>query len=228
MAIVLKNVLFKDFQDITLDSNTIIGVMGENYEVLLKKIKGKSISKILKDNFLFGNVLENIKLCYNKENLNEVLDALLKELDLDSDFLNKDIKELSNSEEKLVKYLILFINNPRIIIIEEPFDDLDFGMRKRLVSLFKKIIYKTGKTIIIGSIDSNLIFSLCKKVLLVSSDSYLYGDTKKIMTNTNVLQKYNIEIPDIVLFTNLVHDKGKNIDYSTDIRDLIKDVYRNV
>ena len=228
MAIVLKNVLFKDFQDITLDSNTIIGVMGENYEVLLKKIKGKSISKILKDNFLFGNVLENIKLCYNKENLNEVLDALLKELDLDSDFLNKDIKELSSSEEKIVKYLILFIKNPKIIIIDEPFDDLDFGMRKRLISLFKKIVYKTGKTIIIGSVDSNLIFSLCKKVLLVSSDYYLYGDTKKIMTNTNVLQKYNIEIPDIVLFTNLVHDKGKNIDYSTDIRDLIKDVYRNV
>ena len=228
MAIILKNVILKDSQSIVLKSNTIIGVMGDNYEILLQKMKGNSIAKILKDDFLSENVLENIKLCYNKENLDEVLETFFKELDLDRNILNKDIKELSSSEEKIVKYLILFIKNPKIIIIDEPFDDLDFGMRKRLISLFKKIVYKTGKTIIIGSVDSNLIYSLCKNILLFCNDSYVYGDTMKIMTNIDILEKYNITIPDIVGFTNLVHDKGKNIEYSNDIRDLIKDVYRNV
>ena len=86
---------------------------------------------------------------------------------------------------------------------------------------------KEGKTIIIGSHDSNIIYSLCKKVILV--DNYdLYYDDIKILINEKVISKYHLDMPNIIKFINLAKKKNITIPFSKDIRDLIKDVYRNV
>ena len=63
--------------------------------------------------------------------------------------------------------------------------------------------------------------------MLFNRDSHLYGVTKSIF-NEKDLKKFKIEVPNLVKFTDLVKKKGVQIGYFQDIRDLIKDVYRNV
>ena len=63
--------------------------------------------------------------------------------------------------------------------------------------------------------------------LFINRDNHLYGITKTIF-NENDLKKFNIDVPNLVKFTDLVNKKGIKIGYFQDIRDLIKDVYRNV
>ena len=104
--------------------------------------------------------------------------------------------------------------------------DLDYGYKKKIVLLVNRLI-KENKTVIIGSVDSNIIYTLCKKILLISDDDYYYSDTS-VFKKTRILEKYQIMIPDLVYFVDLAKDKKIKLRYSNDIRDLIKDVYRNV
>ena len=117
-------------------------------------------------------------------------------------------------------------SNSKIMIINEPYLDLDYKEKKCINNLFN-ILIKEGKTIIIASHNTNIIYQLCKKVILVNKQD-LYYDSVKILTKHNVLEKYHLNVPDIVKFIDLAKKKNIKIPYSKDIRDLIKDVYRNV
>jgi ABC-type multidrug transport system ATPase subunit len=211
MALVLKN----KFINIKLDTNTIIGVMGD-YNKLLESLTGDNI-------FYLDN---RISLSKKKVSIFLVDTSIIKDYELDKDFLNKQVNELSHSELKLLKYFMLINSNKKIIVIDEPFIDLDYQNKKKIIVLLKNMV-KANRTIIIGSNDSNIIYSLCKKILLINDKDCYYGDIN-ILEKKKILKKYNIHEPDIVEFVNLVKDKKIKLKYSNDIRDLIKDVYRNV
>ena len=213
MAIVLKN----NKIDIKIDSNTIIGVMGKDYDKFLSSLKSDDIF-----------YLDNRVSISNKKvsSILSVNESLLKEYNLSEDFVNKRVNELSHSEQKILKYLLLITNNKKINIVDEPFMDLDYDYKKKIILLINKLI-KNKKTVIIGSVNSNTIYSICKKVLLIKDKDYYYGDVTGLQ-NKRTLKKYDIVMPDIVNFISLAKEKKIKIRYSYDIRDLIKDVYRNV
>jgi len=256
MEIKLKKLSYKNyFRDltVTLTDNHIIGVMGKNYSQLLYLIGNDNISSkhILFNNLSLGNKKSNYIGYIDKKNnfytafvydeillyLNRYLGRckdiekrILKTLDMldvDKDFLKKRISELSNSEKRLLKYILMLIYNPNVIVIDEPYLFLDFRYKKIINNVLYTLKNKYKKTIIIGSCNSNIIYSLCELSLLVNRNNHLYGVTKTIF-NENELHKFGINVPDLVKFSDLVRKKGINIGYFQDIRDLIKDVYRNV
>ena len=232
MAIVFKNVRFNNNMNIYLDSNIIIGVMGDNYSEFFKSLSGNDIYVIDKENdFLEKKVSDELLKCYKKRSdvsLDEATNIIIRRMDLSKEFLNKNIKELSHSEKRILKYLIMFLINPKIIIIDEPYLYLDYDMKKKIKILIKEIIKESKKTIIIGSCDSCIIYELTQRVMLINHHSYLYDDTKKVFENIGMLRDYNIAEPDIVRFIRLARKKGINLDYTNDIRDLMKEVYKNV
>ena len=212
MAIVFQNSKI----NITIDSNTIIGVMGRYYE--------KFISALVSDNVFYLDKRFSI----NSKRVSTLLNnsEYLKEFSLDNSFLDKNINELSHSELKILKYLLMLNSNKTIIVIDEPFQDLDYSNKKKITLLLNKLI-KQNKTIIISSIDSNIIYSLCKKVLFINSSDHYYGNIDSFK-DKKLLKKYQIEMPNIMKFIELAESKKIKLKYSQDIRELIKDVYRNV
>lgn len=226
MALVLKGKKL----NLTINSNMIIGVMGKEREVFFKSLKGNNLSYVSIINSYNGNVQEIIKKYYHgdlaefKKNLLLILD----EFGLNEDILNYDYANLSDSEKSLLRYILLFINKPKIIVIDEPFLSLDYVYKKKIVALFRKIIYQTNLTIIVGSNSSDLIYEICKKVLLIKNNEYYYGDKEKVLTNSFILEKYDIIKPKLVQFVDLVREKQIHLDYVCDVRDLIKEVYKNV
>ncbi len=210
MGLVLKNNKYH----LTIDSKTIIGVMGD-YE--------KFIRNITSDNVYF---IDKLVSKSNKRVSSLISDTdIIKEFDFNEENLEKKVYELSHSDQKLLQYILMVLSNKKIIIIDEPYLDLDYNNKKKITLLLRKL--SKDKTIIIGSNQSNLIYSLCNKVLLVNNSEYYYGDSN-VFKDKELLDKYHIKIPDLVLFTMLANNKNKKIGYFKDIRDLIKDVYRNV
>lgn len=256
MEIAIRKLSYKGYFRnliVTLNDNHIIGIMGRNYQELLYLIGS---DKVLTNNILYNNlnigdrksnyigyidknfdfytsyVYDELLLYLNRysgkvKNHRNRFMKILDMFSLDESFLDKKISDLSSGEMKLLKYLIVLVYNPNVIVIDEPFLYLDYHYKK----VIKKVLYdlktKYHKTIIVGSSDSNIIYSLCDISLLVNRDNHLYGITKSIF-NEEELKKFNIKVPDLVRFTDLVKKKGVNIGYFQDIRDLIKDVYRNV
>ena len=208
MAIVFKSSKYKK---IIIDSKMIIGVLGNNYEDFLYSLEGKGVY------FLNRDKPKNIDINKN--------DQYAKMLNIKFS-LENDNHELSHSNQKLLKYYYMVKSNAKIMIIDEPYLDLDFDEKKRINNLFN-ILIKEGRTIIIASHDVNVIYLRCKKVILVNRDNLYYGNIN-ILTNCDILKKYYLNMPDIVRFIELAKEKNIKIPYSQDIRDLIKDVYRNV
>lgn len=217
MAIIFRS---EKYPKIKVDSHIIIGITGCNYKEFLKGLTGADISS-------FPDNLDDIKVSRMLDaKINaQKLDEYLNDLGLDKSFLNKNIHDLSHGQRQLLKYLQILISDNSIIVLDEPFMDLDYDNKKRIIALFHKLVKK--KTIIIGSVDMNIIYTQCKKVLLLNAKKYLYDDVN-ILANKRVLKQFHIEMPEILEFIRLAKEKRKKLPYSKDIRDLIKDVYKNV
>lgn len=76
--------------------------------------------------------------------------------DLGSEYLiDKKISDLSGGELQRVLIARGLINNPKVVILDEPTNNLDAESRSKLISLLKKL-NKQGKTVIIITHDFNL------------------------------------------------------------------------
>lgn len=148
----------------------------------VKKTKDKEISRLRNEFFGFShqreifmedrNVLYNIEVPLNILNINKSekkkrLDFAIHLLDME-DILYKQTKYLSGGERKKISVGRAIINNPNILILDEPFSSLS---EKIIKSLLDHILYrhKTGKTNIIVSHEN-------KYMNYLNFDKYVLDD----------------------------------------------------
>ena len=128
------------------------------------------------------------------------LDYLLDKFGI-SEYKDKKIKELSKGNQQKIQFITAILNEPKLLILDEPFSGLDpFN-----VELFKQEIVemsKKGSMIIFSSHRMEHVELFCKKiVIMLRGKSVLEGDINKIK------EKYR----KIVLLFNTFKD-GNNYD----------------
>lgn len=211
----------------------LIGVVGNYLSFLSDLSNNKNVGYIRKNEYYFTNyVYDELLLSLNKydkdiKDVDKRIKKVLEVFDLDNSFLDKEISKLSKGEKRLLSYLRVFIYNPKIILIDEPFKNLDYKYEKILIYYLRELKNKYNKTIVIASNNVNVIYENTDKTLIIG-DEVVFDDTKDIFTNDDILKKYNLYVPNLVMFVKLAAKKDKKIEYHNDIRDLMKDVYRNV
>ena len=154
----------------------------------------------------------------------------LRIVDLDTNLLTRQINDLSHSEKKIIQLAIALLNNPDLIIIEEPFSFLDKENENKRRVLLQKIKDLYDKTIIFVSKDTEKIYKYTTHLIISNNkDISVEGNTKEEMEKVATLKKLKIEIPEIIAFTYQAKKKKKvKIDYHRDVRDIIKDIYKHV
>ena len=162
----------------------------------------------------------------DKDYIDKVI-SVLKMVGLDNSYLKRDINTLSKSDKRLLEIALNLITNPDILIITEPFLYLNknkkFNIKKILLDLRKK--YK--KTIIILSNEINVLYELTDNLIILKDGQVLVNDrTKLIFKDYNFLEKNQIALPDLVLFSKIALEYNKKIDNYLDVNDLIKGVYK--
>ena len=227
MEIVIGETKFK------INKPQVIGVVGNYLSFLSDLSNNKNVGYIRKNEYYFTNyVYDELLLSLNKydkdiKDVDKRIKKVLEVFDLDNSFLDKEISKLSKGEKRLLSYLRVFIYNPKIILIDEPFKNLDYKYEKILIYYLRELKNKYNKTIVIASNNVNVIYENTDKTLIIG-DEVVFDDTKDIFTNDDILKKYNLYVPNLVMFVKLAAKKDKKIEYHNDIRDLMKDVYRNV
>jgi len=182
------------------------------------------------EQFFEQKVRKEIEFALNNYGLrNDKIKDALKMVGLKEDILNKNLKDLSNGERRLIAILSVLIYNPKIVLFDEPTIGLDYKNKKRLISLIKNLKNKYGKTVLIVSHDIDLLYSICDNLIVLSDGKLiLYGDPDSVYGETKIINKYDIEMPKILLFEKLAKEKNIKLLHSKSINDLIKEVYRNV
>ena len=167
----------------------------------------------------------------NYEDMNIAAIPLLKEkfgkiVGLSEDYLDRKTNTLSFTEKKKVMLACAMSYNPSVLILEDFEKGLIFRDREYFRKLFLKLKNKFNKTIILISTDITFMFELVDKVYVINKGKIVLSGGKEIYYDDK-LYKY-IEMPRIVEFTKYAHECGHNILEYTDIKELIKELYRNV
>ena len=135
------------------------------------KLRKKEIGFVLQDFGLIENesVLSNVMLPLYfsgfKDSKKEAADKILKLLKID-DLRNKKIYQLSGGQKQRVAICRALINDPEIIIADEPTGALDNKTSNEIMQLFKEL-NQNGKTIIIVTHDMKIADN-CRRQIIIS------------------------------------------------------------
>ena len=127
--------------------STIIGSLKVNVENLTKFRKKYISFSPQSDNFIEGKVQENINLFSNNTNFIKNYKSVLKHFEIDS-IINKNVHELSGGKLKLLSIVRALVFDRKIIILDEPFNNLDVLNSKKLETFLQSSFFKDKVLII--------------------------------------------------------------------------------
>lgn len=212
---------------VTLDGKKIdysvtdkIGFLTEERSLLLKMT--------VKEQCLFYGTLKGM----SENDILTKLDTLLNRFNI-SEYKNKKIKELSKGNQQKVQFITAIINDPKLLILDEPFSGLD----PINIELFKNVILemsKKGSMIIFSSHQMNHVELFCKKIVVMLRgkavlDGYI-SDIKEQYRKKNILikaeiQKDVLESIDGVLS---VTEKADEFEVKIENSDIVDNVFKVV
>ena len=148
-----KELICKDFDFVKFRKNDLGIVFQEDY--LLKEFT--VIENIMLPNIIAGNSKDEAKT---------------KAIDLLKNFNLLSIKDrysntLSGGEKQRVSILRAIINNPKLILADEPTGSIDESNKEKIFSLFQNIIEEYNSSILIVTHDNN-VSKISNKILNLS------------------------------------------------------------
>ncbi len=202
--------------DITIDGEHInyrisdkIGFLTEERSLLVKMTVLEQI--------IYYGVLKSIPVDVIEKRLDYWLERFgIKEAK------NRKIKELSKGNQQKVQFISAIINEPKLLILDEPFSGLD----PINVELFKNVILelkKKGTSIIFSSHRMEHVELFCENlVVLVKGKSVLQGKLSKIKKDykkKNLIVKGDINPDEIAKYEGVEKVSKSNDEYIISISD---------
>jgi len=106
---------------------------------------------------------------------------ILKTLNLDEEVLNKTPLELSGGEKVRVALALQLVTKPKILLLDEPFGDLDPITLRDVANYLKRINDKYGTTIVLISHHIPLIKEISDRVILIDRGKVVMeGDPEEV------------------------------------------------
>ncbi|MBZ4643943.1 MAG: transporter related protein [Deferribacteraceae bacterium] len=115
---------------------------------------------------VYENLLPPVIIANKKFDKHHIYD-MLRQLEIDS-LANTKISKLSGGEQQRVALARALINNPEIIIADEPTANLDYNLKMSILKFFEKI-NKSGKTLIVATHDDIFVRMKGVKVVLMEN-----------------------------------------------------------
>ena len=147
-------------------------VLGKNLRELLRSEERFKLSYVPQENIFWPNlsVEENLWMMgamykIPKRELRDRIKKLLEEYEL-WEVRKRLARKLSGGMQKRLSIVMGLINNPEILILDEPTTGLDPAMRASVIGLLEKL-NSLGKTILISSHIVEDIERLCERVVIM-------------------------------------------------------------
>lgn len=114
--------------------------------------------------------------------------------------------EISGGERQMVLIARALTQNPRILIMDEPTSNLDYGNQVRVLLQIKKLA-ESGIGVVMTSHFPNHAFLCSSKVALLNKNGFEIGMADNVITESNMKDTYGINVK----ITKLEDNKGLEI-----------------
>ena len=103
---------------------------------------------------------------YEVKNLSKKIEKLMSELNL-TEFKNRKTGELSSGQKNRVSLAKSLINNPEILLLDEPTASLDPDTGDSIRSYIEDYAHNNKTTILLASHNMNEVERLCSKIMMM-------------------------------------------------------------
>ncbi len=150
------------------------------------------------------NVFENVAFPLRerkvpKDQIKEKVEAILKMVML-SGFAERRVTSLSGGQQQRVAIARALVNEPRVLLLDEPLGALDLKLRKDMQQELKKIQKNTGITFVFVTHDQEEALSMSDTIVVMSE-----GKIQQIGTPTDIYNEpVNAFVADFIGESNIV------------------------
>jgi len=223
----IMGLLDKTEGEITLDGHKIDYSITDNIGFLTEE-RSLLTKLTVKEQAIYFGALKGM----NNKKILERLDYLLNKFGI-IEYKDKKIKELSKGNQQKIQFITAVLNDPELLILDEPFSGLD----PINVELFKEYIVelsKKGSMIIFSSHRMEHVELFCKNlVVLKDGQAVLSGylkDIKEKFRKKNIIINGDVDIESIrkIKGVNEVEENALDIIVRIDNQDVAPKVFKEV
>jgi len=174
----------------------------------------KMVTQHTDDLNLYAKVWDNVAVLLPNTNLKIKEEKTAQALNLlnMAHLADKRIVDLSGGERQRVALARAIITRPEILLLDEPFNQVDTSFREDLQQDIRQIVQETGLTVIMVSHDPSEILSMADELIVMQDGKILENGepvalyqnpknlyTARLLANCNVLDKDKTKLCGITL-----------------------------
>lgn len=108
-----------------------------------------------------------------------------------TEYKDKRIGELSGGQQQRVLIAKSIVNDPMLLILDEPTTSVDQQTQDKFYALIQKLNHDKKISIIWASHDLNAVHKLANKVACINRNMFFHGDTPEFFENQELLKMYS-------------------------------------
>ncbi|MDR1872754.1 MAG: ABC transporter ATP-binding protein [Deltaproteobacteria bacterium] len=118
---------------------------------------------------------------------------ILESLDL-SDLAERQVNRMSGGQKQKVILARALVQDTPFVLLDEPTGNLDLRRQVEVLNLMRNISQNKRIGILIALHDINMASYYTDKVVLLSDNNYLYGNTKEIINKDTLEKIYGVDM----------------------------------
>ncbi|MEC4849199.1 MAG: metal ABC transporter ATP-binding protein [Nitrosarchaeum sp.] len=187
-----KSTLFASMLSLNTKYKGIIKFFGidirksKNY---LKEIGYVPQKPIFEKNFP-ATVNDVVKMGLHKESNENKIDEILQQLWI-HELSERRIGELSGGQQQRVFIAKALVNNPKVLILDEPVTGIDQQSIDLFYSILKELNSKQNITIIWSSHDLDAVNQLANHVACLNRTLFFHGESDEFFNNDDLVKQYS-------------------------------------
>jgi ABC-type Fe3+/spermidine/putrescine transport system ATPase subunit len=161
----------------------------------------KMVTQHTDDMNLFAKVWDNVAILLPGTNLeakHQKVNQALSLLNM-AHLANRRVFDLSGGEKQRVALARAIISRPELLLLDEPFNQVDTSFREDLQQDIRQIVNETGLTVVMVSHDPSEVLSMADELVVIKdgeivetgTPAELYDNPQKLYT-ANLLAKCNL------------------------------------
>ena len=104
---------------------------------------------------------------------------------------DRRVGELSGGQQQRVLIAKAMVNNPKLLILDEPVTGIDLEMQNKFYSLLEKLNQENKITIIWASHDLDAVNRFATSVACINRSMFFHGKTYEFFENPDLLKAYS-------------------------------------